>query len=157
MFILTTGSYPLVSTHLSAASRKSSSVMGRPLTSLFGSQPQSLYTFSRTCLITRGRGWYIAKPAFHAAPSPSRCFWTLTPLGGSKMFSLNGAVLSSPMVKTCSPGTQGARLLYSVFTGSITRKGTPCRYSCRRRLDAVGVLPKPVVPVGQTCFFMSSS
>src|SRR3989454_10251462 len=131
--------------------------MALPLTSFFGSHPQSLYTFSRICLIASGRGWYIGKPAFHAAPRPSRCFSTLTPWGGSKMFSLNGAVLSSPTVKTCSPCTQVARLLYSVFTGSMTRKGTPCRYTCKRRLTADVVLPEPVIPVRKTCFVSSSS
>src|SRR5207244_13593873 len=100
---------------------------------------------------------YLPMPVFHAAPRPSRCSCTRSPLGGSKMFSLTGAVLSSPTVNTCSPCTQVVRLLYSVFTGSMTRKDTPCLYSCRRRLKADVVLPEPVIPVRKTCFLRSSS
>ncbi len=62
------------------------------------------------------------------------------------MFNLNGAV-SSPGVNTCRLLTWEARLLYSFFTGSITRNGTPRSYNCRSRLNADVVLPEPVLPI----------
>ena len=43
------------------------------------------------------------------------------------MFSRNGAVSSSPSVKTCRLGIVEMRVRYSLLSGSMTRNGMPRR------------------------------
>ena len=83
----------------------------------------------------------------------SICAEIISPSTSSKGFILKGAAFSFPRVKIFGFKSECNKTLYSVFAGSITRKGT---FASLNNFRHVVVFPLPVTPAIKMCFLRLS-